>query len=93
VLNTAKIKKAQIPVIANVSAKPVVESDKIRQSLTNQITNSVLWEESIRFMINEGINTFIEIGPGKVLKGLIRRINSNIEVKNIENMNSLKEFS
>ncbi|MEW6096696.1 MAG: ACP S-malonyltransferase [bacterium] len=90
VLNSAKIKNLHIPVIANVSAKPVVSSDEIKQSLIKQISNSVLWEDSIRFMIEEGINTFIEIGPGKVLKGLIKRIDSSVEVKNIENIESLK---
>jgi [acyl-carrier-protein] S-malonyltransferase len=93
VLNTAKIKKAQIPVIANVCARPVVTPDEIRRTLTNQITHTVLWEDSIRFMIEEEIDTFIEIGPGNVLKGLIRRIDPSVEVKNIENMDSLKEFS
>lgn len=90
VLNNAKIKNLQRPVIANVTAKPVLNSDEIKQSLTRQISNSVLWEDSIKFMIKEGIKTFIEIGPGRVLKGLIRRIDSNVEVKNIEKMNDLE---
>lgn len=92
VLENARIKNLQIPVITNVDAEPVVNSDEIKQSLTRQISHSVLWEDSIRFMIREGVNTFIEIGPGKVLKGLMRRIEPSVEIKNIENMDSLKEL-
>ncbi|MEW6606307.1 MAG: ACP S-malonyltransferase [bacterium] len=87
-LSAVEIKTPQLPIIANVTAKPVIDPDEIRVSLTKQIACPVLWEDSVRFMINEGINTFIEIGPGKVLKGLIRRIDSAVEVKNVENMDS-----
>ncbi|MDI6734588.1 MAG: ACP S-malonyltransferase [bacterium] len=93
VLSEAEIKNLQIPVIANITAKPITNPDEIRESLTKQISGSVLWEDSVRFMIKQGVTTFIEIGPEKVLKGLIRRIASNISVKNIENMVSLKEFN
>ncbi|MEW6619936.1 MAG: ACP S-malonyltransferase [bacterium] len=88
-LSAVEIRTPQIPIIANVTAKPVIEPNEIRVSLTKQIACTVLWEDSVRFMINEGINTFIEIGPGRVLKGLIRRIDSAVEVKNVENMDSL----
>jgi len=90
VLQKAEIKNLQIPLIANVTAKPVLTADEIKQSLINQISQSVLWEESIKLMIKEGINTFIEIGPGRVLKGLIRRIDANVEVKNIEKMTDVE---
>lgn len=89
VLEKAKIKDTLIPIIANVSAKPVIRADEIKQALTSQISQSVLWEESMRLMIKEGINTFIEIGPGRVLKGLMRRISPEVEVKNIEKMADL----
>lgn len=92
VLEKTKIKDTSIPIIANVSARPVMRVDEIKQSLTSQMSHSVLWEESIIFMIKKGINTFIEIGPGKVLKGLIRRISPEVEVKNIENMADLEKI-
>jgi len=92
VLNNAKIENLDIPVIANVTAKPVVSSNEIKESLAKQVSKSVLWEDSIRFMIKEGINTFIEIGPGRILKGLIRRIEPNVTIKNIENIKSLEEM-
>lgn len=91
VLENANIKNAKLPVIANVSATPITTSEEIKLALINQITSPVLWEDSIRFMIKEGVNTFIEIGPAKVLRGLIRRIDAKVEIKNIENMDSLKE--
>jgi len=90
VLNKTKIKDLQIPVITNLTAKPVVKAEEIKLSLIRQICSPVLWEDSIRLMIKEGINTFIEIGPGRVLKGLIRRIDASVEVKNIENMTDLE---
>lgn len=92
VLSAAEIRNLQIPVIANVTARPVTNPEEIRESLTKQISGSVLWEDSVRWMIKEGITTFIEIGPGKVLKGLIRKIDPVVEVRNIENMESLNEM-
>ncbi len=91
VLATAEIKNLQTPVIVNITAGPVTTPDEIRESLTRQISGSVLWEDSVRFMLKQGVTTFIEIGPGKVLKGLIRKIEPNVEVKNIENMNNLEQ--
>jgi len=77
-------KPADIPIVSNVDAKPAVQPEAIRNNLAQQITSSVQWVESVNFMSGQGVTTFIEIGPGKVLKGLLRRIDKSLTVHNIE---------
>ena len=72
-----------IPVISNVTARPQQEKEEIAQNLIKQIFSPVLWEDSIKFMAAQGVKTFYEIGPGNVLKGLIRKINPELNVVNI----------
>lgn len=83
-LEKITITSPKIPVISNVTAKPVLGIDEIKQNLIRQVSASVLWEDSIKFILSQGVSNFIEFGPGKVLKGLMRRIDSNAQVKNIE---------
>jgi len=73
-LDRTAIRDAQIPVYANVSAKPVRKAGEIRTLLFEQVTSPVRWEETIRNMSADGASTFVEIGPGKVLQGLVKRI-------------------
>jgi len=76
---------SSISVMSNVSALPYPSDEaQIRENLARQITGSVQWVKDVEYMANQGITQFIEIGPGKVLKGLIRRINPNLSVANIE---------
>lgn len=82
-LNDYDIKDARIPVISNVTALPQVKSPQIKENMIKQIYSSVLWEDSVRFMAAQGIKTFYEIGPGNILKGLIRKIDSSLQVINI----------
>ena len=83
-LDKIKINTPKIPVVSNVSAKPVTSPAEIRKNLTKQVASSVLWEDSMRFMLAQGITKFFEFGPGKVLKGLLRRIDEKAQVVNIE---------
>ena len=83
-LEKFSIHSCSIPVISNVDALPQNSPDSIRENLSKQIVSSVRWEESVQYMADHGITDFIEIGPGKVLKGLIRRINPALRVFNIE---------
>lgn len=83
-LKDAIIKPSGIQVISNVDGLPETSSEQIRQNLVKQITASVQWVASIEYIMSQGVSDFIEIGPGKVLKGLIRRINPNAVVQNIE---------
>jgi len=80
-LEKITIKDAAIPIYANVTASPVTAGAEIKQLLIKQVTAPVLWEDSVRKMIAGGISSFIEVGPGKVLTGLIKKIDSNVEVK------------
>lgn len=72
-----------IPVISNVTAFPQYEPPEISENLVKQIFSPVLWENSVRFMADKGVKVFYEIGPGNVLKGIIRKIDSNLNVINI----------
>ena len=83
-LERIKINTPDIPLISNVTANPVTEPAEIKANLIKQITGSVLWEDSMKFLLSEGIKNFMEIGPGKVLKGLMRRIDETAQVINIE---------
>jgi [acyl-carrier-protein] S-malonyltransferase len=83
------IREARVPVYANVTGTPIRRPDDIRAALAQQLTSAVQWEESIRNMVADGVSKFIEVGPGKVLQGLIKRISSEAEVRGIERLEDL----
>jgi len=72
-----------IPIIANVTAKPLTKAEEIKAELLEQLCNCVQWQRSIEYMIKNGVSTIFEIGPGKVLNGLIKRIDKTIDIRNI----------
>ncbi len=74
---------ARIPVISNVDAAPHRDPEEIRQLLIKQVVSPVRWENSMRYLIGEGYDTFYEIGPGRVLKGLLRRLDRKIECHSV----------
>lgn len=82
----------KIPVYANVTAQPVQNKETIKQLLYDQLTKPVRWEETIVNMINDGADEFYEIGPGKVLQGLIKRINPNVQVFGIDKYQDVERF-
>ncbi len=84
VLNDVVIMPSPIAVLSNVTAQPHQEAMATRANLTRQITSSVQWVKSVEYIVSQGITDCIEIGPGRVLKGLIRRINPAVNVFNIE---------
>ncbi|MBH76322.1 MAG: [acyl-carrier-protein] S-malonyltransferase [Flavobacteriales bacterium] len=75
------------PVYQNVTAKAIVNSESIKANLIKQLISPVRWEQSINKMINDGANEFIEVGPGKVLQGLIKKINPEVLTKSIDYLN------
>ncbi|MFA6350150.1 MAG: ACP S-malonyltransferase [Candidatus Omnitrophota bacterium] len=83
-LNNTTIAPVQIPVISNYTALPEQDKAQIIDNLVYQMYSSVRWEESMKFMISQGVTDFYEFGPGKVLKGLMRRIDPGVQVVNIE---------
>jgi [acyl-carrier-protein] S-malonyltransferase len=72
-----------IPIIANTSASPLIGAKEIKQELIKQLNTSVQWQRSVEYMIKNGVSTFIEIGSGKVLAGLIKRIDKNVKILNV----------
>ncbi|MDI6841085.1 MAG: ACP S-malonyltransferase [bacterium] len=80
VLSKTEIKEPNIPVVPNVTGKLTTSSTEIKEALRQQIVSPVRWVDSIRNMIEFGVDTFIELGPGKVLTGLIKQINSEVKV-------------
>jgi len=79
-------------IISNVTARAENEASKIKELLIKQITSRVNWRESIEYMINNGVNKFIEIGPGKVLTGLVKRINKDVNVFNINSIDDITNY-
>lgn len=90
VLDEIHIKDASIPVVANVTARPVQKAEEIKSLLVEQLYSPVRWEESVMAMLEAGVTTFIEIGPGKVLSGLIKKINRRVKTYNIFDLPSLE---
>ena len=92
-----EIEKIQIQdgkniIISNVTAKEISDTKKIKKLLVDQIENRVRWRESVLNMITSGVNQFIEIGPGKVLSGLIKRIDKNVKINTINDDSDIKEL-
>jgi [acyl-carrier-protein] S-malonyltransferase len=80
------------PLVNNVEARVVRSADEVRQGLKDQIPNPVLWEASIRTLVGEGVKRFIEIGPGRVLTGLLRNIDRSLEGRSVSDWESLEKL-
>ncbi len=95
-LNTALIETnfydAKFPVYTNVTASPVFSKDETKKMLYEQVTSPVRWEETINNMIKDGFDVFYEVGPGKVLQGLLKRINPDIQCFNIDKYSDVEKF-
>jgi [acyl-carrier-protein] S-malonyltransferase len=90
VLREAQFKQARFPVVVNVSAEYNKSGVDFAPFLTMQISGSVRWEESMRLLIADGVDTFLEIGVGSVLAGLMKRIDRSVKVISVENLESLE---
>lgn len=90
-LDACAIADPSIPVVANVSADYVRTGPEVRASLLKQVYSPVRWEESVRLMVEEGIQAFIEVGPGKVLSGLIKKTCREASLYNVEDLASLEK--
>jgi len=83
-LAEAAISQFHPTVVSNVTAKPVVSAAEVRGLLVRQLTSPVLWEDSMRFLLATGVRRFIEVGPGRVLSGLLAKIDPTVEARNVE---------
>ncbi|MDT3697455.1 MAG: ACP S-malonyltransferase [Ignavibacterium sp.] len=91
-INETPFYDSRFPVYANVTAKPVTKKDEIRNLLYEQVTSPVRWEETIVNMIADGFDEFYEIGPGKVLQGLVKRINPDVKIFGIDKFKDVEEY-
>jgi len=85
------LKDIEIPVVTNVTAECVTDKSVVKDLLVKQVSTSVLWENCIRTMLDKGVDTFIEIGPGKVLSGFVKKVNKDVKILNVENLESLNK--
>jgi len=84
------VQSPQVPVISNVTARPHEGPDSIRARLVEQVTASVRWEESMRYLLGQGFNRFIELGPGTALSGFLKRIDKTAQILNVAEVKSLE---
>ncbi len=80
-LADVRMERPKIPVVSNVDAQTHDDPEKIRQLLIRQVVQPVLWEDSMRHLLDQGYDQFYEVGPGRVLRGLMRRINRKVSVR------------
>jgi [acyl-carrier-protein] S-malonyltransferase len=88
-LQKTQFDKLRVPLVTNVDADTIETGEQARDALVRQVTAAVHWEESVRLLIEEGVNTFVEVGPGKVLTGLLRQIERSVATLNVEDETSL----
>jgi [acyl-carrier-protein] S-malonyltransferase len=93
VLEGIPIQDLKIPVVTNVEADINRSKERVKELLVTQVWSPVRWEESMQKITEDGIDQILEIGPGKVLSGLMKRINPKVETKNIEDIQTLKKIS
>jgi [acyl-carrier-protein] S-malonyltransferase len=84
VLNTTELAQTRVPIVTNVSARPITAVEQIKAALMSQLVSPVRWISSIEFMRNQGVDTFVEIGPRNVVSGLVRRIAPEAQTHNVE---------
>jgi len=89
-MDKIKFSSTDIPVVANVDAKPWTEISQIKENLSRQVSSSVRWVESVKYMSDRGVDRFIEFGPQKVLSGMLRKIDKQLKTFNIEKPEDIK---
>jgi [acyl-carrier-protein] S-malonyltransferase len=92
-VSNVRFRSPGIPVISNVTAQPLTDVDSIRKELVKQLRNCIQWQRSVECMIRSGIAAFYEIGPGRVLSGLIRRINSELPIFNVSGIEDIAQLA
>ena len=90
VVDALTFNEPSIPIIANCTGLPMTTTEEIKQELTSGICTCVRWKDSVEYMTQSGITTFYEIGPGKVLSGMVKRINEDVEVINVSDPESIQ---
>jgi len=92
-VSSFKFHPPAIPVVSNVTARPLTDVDSIKEELVKQLRNCIQWQGSVEYMIHGGVTNFYEIGPGRVLSGLIRRINPELEIFNVSGIEDIAQLA
>ncbi len=92
-ISQVSFSRAQVPIVANSTAQPLTSPDEVKEELLRQLCHCVQWQPSVEYMVGVGVATFIEIGPGQVLSGLIKRISNEVQVLNMSDVESIKGIS
>ena len=93
IVSNVRFQTPVIPVISNVTARPLPDVDSIKEELVKQLRNCIQWQRSVEYMMHSGVTTFYEIGPGRVLSGLLRRINSELQTFNIAGIDDIAQLA
>lgn len=91
-LETVELKDIQVPYLSNVTGEYVADKSQVKELLKTQVASSVKWQQSVERMIADGVDTFVEIGPGKTLSGFMKKINRDVKVLNIEKVEDLAKL-
>ena len=91
-ITDVKFNDPLVPIVVNSTAKPVATAEEIKQELLDQIANCVQWQKSVEYMVGAGVSTFVEVGPGQVLSGLIKRISKDARTVNVGDVSSVKDM-
>ena len=92
VLKTVTVQAPVTPYVTNVTAEYVTEEEAIKELLAKQVASSVLWQQSVERMIADGVDRFVEIGPGKTLTGFVKKISRDVKAVNIEKLDDLEKL-
>jgi len=93
IVSNVRFQPPAVPVISNVTARPLTDVDSVRDELVKQLRNCIQWQGSVEYMMQRGVTTFYEIGPGKVLSGLIRRINSELRTFSVSGIDDIAQIA
>ena len=88
-VNELEFSDAEVPIVANCTGKPLTSADSIKRELISQISSCVQWKRSIDYMVGSGVSSFIEIGPGNLLSGMVKRISRNARVTTVGDIDSI----
>lgn len=92
-LNAVELQEIKVPYLSNVTGDFVTDKTQVKELLTKQVSSSVKWQQCVERMIADGVDTFVEIGPGKTLSGFVRKINRDVKVFNIEKVEDIEKLS
>jgi [acyl-carrier-protein] S-malonyltransferase len=93
IVSNVRFRPPVISVISNVTARPLPDVDSIKKELVKQLRNCIQWQGSVEYMMHSGVTAFYEVGPGRVLSGVIRRINSELQIFNISGTEDIAQLA